>query len=344
MSGENDIVETILDPSTCVKKGLCPVAEGREAETHKLYYELHGTLDGAQKLIFVMGKHLSLSFDHRLVLIISMFVLHAGLNNSCGAWANQVKHFSKKADHAVLVFDNRGVGNSDTGAFGIYKTSEMAKDTIDLMEHLGWTGDRSVHLFGVSMGGMISQELCLLVPKRFKSVSFISTKAGDKLDLPPLKGFYNLARLLSRTVSAEQSIEMLMETLFPPEFLAQEIEGGRTKRDEIHEGLTERVSKTRKQPGAGVVGQLGAALRHSCPTTSLAQIDRELQPAKILVITGDKDLVINPIRSIQLHEAMPNSEYLLIPGAGHAVCSQLPEQFNAIIERVMDEGNQACSS
>ncbi|KAH9473287.1 hypothetical protein Pst134EA_000361 [Puccinia striiformis f. sp. tritici] len=346
MSGENDIVETILDPSTCVKKGLCPVAEGREAETHKLYYELHGTLDGAQKLIFVMG-----------------------LNNSCGAWANQVKHFSKKADHAVLVFDNRGVGNSDdylmvcnhftpyliseirgrldsssTGAFGIYKTSEMAKDTIDLMEHLGWTGDRSVHLFGVSMGGMISQELCLLVPKRFKSVSFISTKAGDKLDLPPLKGFYNLARLLSRTVSAEQSIEMLMETLFPPEFLAQEIEGGRTKRDEIHEGLTERVSKTRKQPGAGVVGQLGAALRHSCPTTSLAQIDRELQPAKILVITGDKDLVINPIRSIQLHEAMPNSEYLLIPGAGHAVCSQLPEQFNAIIERVMDEGNQACSS
>ncbi|KAH9473292.1 hypothetical protein Pst134EA_000365 [Puccinia striiformis f. sp. tritici] len=314
MSGENDIVETILDPSTCVKKGLCPVAEGREAETHKLYYELHGTLDGAQKLIFVMG-----------------------LNNSCGAWANQVKHFSKKADHAVLVFDNRGVGNSDTGAFGIYKTSEMAKDTIDLMEHLGWTGDRSVHLFGVSMGGMISQELCLLVPKRFKSVSFISTKAGDKLDLPPPD--YYPGRF-----SAEQSIEMLMETLFPPEFLAQEIEGGRTKRDEIHEGLTERVSKTRKQPGAGVVGQLGAALRHSCPTTSLAQIDRELQPAKILVITGDKDLVINPIRSIQLHEAMPNSEYLLIPGAGHAVCSQLPEQFNAIIERVMDEGNQACSS
>lgn len=42
---------------------------------------------------------------------------------------------------------------------GIYKTSEMAKDTVDLLEFLGWTADRSVHLFGVSMGGMISQEL-----------------------------------------------------------------------------------------------------------------------------------------------------------------------------------------
>ncbi|KAI7962785.1 hypothetical protein MJO28_000879, partial [Puccinia striiformis f. sp. tritici] len=72
-SGENDIVETILDPLTCVKKGLCLVAAGREAASHRLYYELHRTLDGAQKLIFVMGKHLSFdkewSFDHRLVLI-----------------------------------------------------------------------------------------------------------------------------------------------------------------------------------------------------------------------------------------------------------------------------------
>ncbi|KAA1068159.1 hypothetical protein PGTUg99_022866 [Puccinia graminis f. sp. tritici] len=103
---------------------------------------------------------------------------------ACSGWLNQVKHFSRKPDHSVLVFDNQGVGNSDAGPLEIYKTSEMAKDTVDLMEYLRWTEERSVHLFGVSMGGMISQELCLLVPKRFKSVSFISTKAGNKFDLP----------------------------------------------------------------------------------------------------------------------------------------------------------------
>jgi len=32
---------------------------------------------------------------------------------TCAAWSEQVDHFSRKADHAVLVMDNRGVGNSE---------------------------------------------------------------------------------------------------------------------------------------------------------------------------------------------------------------------------------------
>ncbi|EFP77192.2 uncharacterized protein PGTG_03148 [Puccinia graminis f. sp. tritici CRL 75-36-700-3] len=143
---------------------------------------------------------------------------------ACSGWSNQVKHFSRKPDHSVLVLDNQGVGNSDAGPLGIYKTSEMAKDTVDLMEYLGWTEEQSVHLFGVSMGGMISQELCLLVPRRFKSVSFTSTKAGNKFDLPSMHGLYSLTQLLSRTITEEQSIEMLMNMLFPAEFLAQSTE------------------------------------------------------------------------------------------------------------------------
>lgn len=40
-----------------------------------------------------------------------------------------------------------------------YSTSEMAKDTIELLDHLGWTSERQLHLTGVSMGGMILQEM-----------------------------------------------------------------------------------------------------------------------------------------------------------------------------------------
>jgi pimeloyl-ACP methyl ester carboxylesterase len=42
-----------------------------------------------------------------------------------------------------------------------YSTSEMAKDLIEVLDHLGWTEDRSIHVTGVSMGGMIVQELVL---------------------------------------------------------------------------------------------------------------------------------------------------------------------------------------
>ena len=50
------------------------------------------------------------------------------------------------------------MGDSDTPLMR-YSTSEMAKDIIELVDHLGWTAERELHIIGVSMGGMIAQEL-----------------------------------------------------------------------------------------------------------------------------------------------------------------------------------------
>jgi pimeloyl-ACP methyl ester carboxylesterase len=80
----------------------------------------------------------------------------------------------------------------------------MAKDTVDLLNFLNWDQDRSLHVFGVSLGGMISQELVslfwlragvktyvagwlfksLLIPTRIKSLTLISTRSGDTFELP----------------------------------------------------------------------------------------------------------------------------------------------------------------
>lgn len=42
-----------------------------------------------------------------------------------------------------------------------YTTSEMAKDIVELLDHVGWKDKRSIHVVGISMGGMIAQELVL---------------------------------------------------------------------------------------------------------------------------------------------------------------------------------------
>jgi pimeloyl-ACP methyl ester carboxylesterase len=35
----------------------------------------------------------------------------------------------------------------------------MAKDVLEVLDHLGWTSERQLHILGVSMGGMIALEI-----------------------------------------------------------------------------------------------------------------------------------------------------------------------------------------
>ncbi|KAJ3158844.1 hypothetical protein HDU86_002532 [Geranomyces michiganensis] len=70
----------------------------------------------------------------------------------------------------VCIYDHRGIGESrkapPTPPFqepSQLTVMQMATDAFSLLEHLGW---RRFHLFGMSMGGMLSQQLALLLRGR----------------------------------------------------------------------------------------------------------------------------------------------------------------------------------
>lgn len=83
-----------------------------------------------------------------------------GLGAMKYAWQRQTRDFAHaRADQfSSLVFDNRGIGESDKPLHR-YSTSEMARDLLELLDHVGWTARRDLHVVGISMGGMIAQEL-----------------------------------------------------------------------------------------------------------------------------------------------------------------------------------------
>ena len=93
-----------------------------------------------------------------------------GLAGFKTAWQRQTKDFGhgqntnsdQSNKYSCLIFDNRGMGESDKPLVR-YSTSEMAKDTLDLVDHIGWTSHRQLHVIGVSLGGMIAQELVRLL-------------------------------------------------------------------------------------------------------------------------------------------------------------------------------------
>lgn len=86
-----------------------------------------------------------------------------GLGGLKTAWQRQTKDFAhtKESTYSSLIVDNRGVGESDKPLMR-YSTSEMAKDILEVIDHVGWTKDRQLHVIGISMGGMIAQELVSL--------------------------------------------------------------------------------------------------------------------------------------------------------------------------------------
>ena len=108
-----------------------------------------------------------------------------GLAGFKTSWQRQTKDFGhgqntnrdQSNKYSCLIFDNRGVGQSDKPLIR-YSTSEMAKDTLELIDHVGWTSQRQLHVVGSSLGGMIAQELVSNTLQRYRKRSLLSPTVG----------------------------------------------------------------------------------------------------------------------------------------------------------------------
>lgn len=254
--------------------------------------------------------------------------------------------------------DNRGVGWSDTPS-GAYSTEEMARDTIEVLDHIGWTAQRSLSVVGVSMGGMIAQQLvshsvlcCLLrwwltlrggeqarlIPQRILALVLTSTQAGERIEIPGAGQIQHFGKLLfsATFLGPEATVHTVSEALYPREYLDQiDPNTGEKRRVAIEKArivsasgdmaLTTkqefmyRASKSRKQTGKGRISQLRAATRHHVTADQLADIESSV--CKVGIIVGDQDKLINPRKSEELHKMMPRADYKIIKGAGHALVS-----------------------
>lgn len=118
-----------------------------------------------------------------------------------------------------VIFDNRGCGRSSTPRTLQYTTTQMAKDTLALIEHLNW---HQCHVVGVSMGGMIGLELALLAPHKLLSLSVLATHAGGLCAQAPLVGIRHLLRsvlIRDEDLQIQNALEMLysQKTLANPD-------------------------------------------------------------------------------------------------------------------------------
>jgi pimeloyl-ACP methyl ester carboxylesterase len=112
-----------------------------------------------------------------------------GLGGLKSAWQRQTKDFGhdQRDKYSCLILDNRGIGESDKPLMR-YSTSDMARDLIEVLDHIKWTKERELHVTGISMGGMIAQELALMIPNRIASLTLVSTGARIRNTIVSFRG------------------------------------------------------------------------------------------------------------------------------------------------------------
>jgi len=278
-----------------------------------------------------------------------------GLGAYRTAWKRQTKYFGHaRSDlYTCLVWDNRGMGLSDK-PLSRYSTSEMAKDVLDLLVHVGWlppsttpssNTQRGLHILGVSMGGMIAQELSLLIAPHMASLVLISTAPRLVRTVPFVE---NLRQRINMFIPRDIDVQ-LQETarrLLSDEFLAlpdteQPKDSGQnfpTNQDRFAAGeLSKRLDKegfTRK----GFMLQAIAAGWHYKSKAQMRQIAESVGRERIAVLHGTADRMITFQHGLMLKDELGEGiEFKVWEGKGHVLNWEEEQAFNEYVEAVIQQ-------
>ena len=103
-------------------------------------------------------------------------LLIMGMSGTALHWGDELLSELRR-DFEVIAYDHRGVGESARLTDGRVSIVQMAQDAAALIEALGF---ESVHVMGISMGGMIAQELALERPELVRTLTLGCTYCGGE--------------------------------------------------------------------------------------------------------------------------------------------------------------------
>jgi 3-oxoadipate enol-lactonase len=226
-------------------------------------------------------------------------LLIMGFGMPGAAWLPSLSFFE---GFKSIYFDNRGTGLSDKPE-GIYTVEAMADDASNLMRALGI---EKAKVFGVSMGGMIAQELTLRHPDQVSKVVLGCTMAGGttaKMAAPEV-----VEKLLTGSgimpTDPEKAFDILLPVLIPPEFIAEH--------PEVKQMLIAGAKMMPPTP-AETAGRAMLGIQQFNAYDRLGQIK-----CPVLIVHGDKDVLVPPENANLIKSKIPQAEMYMIPGAGHA--------------------------
>jgi len=245
-------------------------------------------------------------------------LLIMGWGGNAATWQPQIPGLAEH--YRLIVFDNRGAGRS-SAPDEPYTIRQMAADTLGLLDALEVA---RAHVFGISMGGMIAQELALEQPGRVASLVLGCTSPGGERAAGAAQ-FHAEISTFRQTVDDDgpdlEWFAQFLRRLWTNEALV--------KSDPRLQDFVFSIIRFPPSPH-GMRRQADAIAQHD----ALDRLHAISVPT--LVTTGGEDTLIDPENSELLAELIPNAELRVFEGLRHAFHLERPDLINPMIVQFID--------
>jgi pimeloyl-ACP methyl ester carboxylesterase len=251
-------------------------------------------------------------------------LLVSGAGGDMNAWDPSTLEVLS-SNHTVIVFDNRGVGNTTTGSKPV-SIQQFANDTAGLLDALKV---RKADVLGYSMGSFIAQQLTVMNPEKVNRLVLVAASCGGKEAIPQSPQLQKMASDIANkflnniSVSQEEMKSLISVSLgsgwirLHPESLenipeAKDLLSSITPNNNLKQ--VKAVQSWFATNWSGICSQL---TKISNPT---------------LVIIGTDDVAVPTANSLVIAGKIPGAWLVQIKDAGHAIPSQYPDKINRVLQ------------
>jgi pimeloyl-ACP methyl ester carboxylesterase len=224
-------------------------------------------------------------------------------------------------DFDVVAYDHRGVGRS-SAVMDPFTITELADDAAALIAALGW---ESAHVVGISMGGMVAQELALRHPDRIRSLTLGCTYCGGEGSaLASSQVSTKLAEAMMGG-DPDRAIATAYEVNVSPGYGA----------DKSAYGTFYEMATALPTPVPVIMLQMQAIAAHN----TLERLQEISAPT--LVIHGTVDEMLPYSNAVLIASKIPDAHLETLEGVGHMFWWEQPERSAAAIRSLVERSREA---